>query len=113
MSSTGIPLLDTPRNKKERMLALALCEAEVKRRLWARDPVKWAQEKLGDTIWSGQQRILRAIRDHRKVAVATAHGVGKSFGASEIAGWWIDTHKAGEAFVVTTAPTAPQVRVIL
>jgi hypothetical protein len=27
--------------------------------------------------------------------------------------WWIDVHPPGEAFVVTTAPTTPQVEAIL
>lgn len=84
-----------------------------KRRRWEQDPVSWARERLGDTLWSGQVAILEAVRDHRKVAAATCHEIGKSYSAALLAGWWIDTHKPGEAFVVTTAPTNSQVRVIL
>jgi hypothetical protein len=39
--------------------------------------------------------------------------VGKSFLAAESACEWIDTHDIGEAFVVSTAPTSPQVSAIL
>lgn len=88
-------------------------EQEINRRRWARDPVVWARERLGDVLWSGQVAILEAVRDYRKVAAATCHEIGKSYSAALLAGWWIDTHKPGEAFVVTTAPTNSQVRVIL
>jgi hypothetical protein len=43
----------------------------------------------------------------------SCHEIGKSFIAALIACWWIDTHKLGEAFVVTSAPSASQVRTIL
>lgn len=92
---------------------LAAIEAELNRRRWAKDPVAWAREKLGDVLWSGQIKILEAVRDNRKTAAATCHEIGKSYDAGILAAWWIDTHKAGEAFVVTTAPTGPQVKVIL
>lgn len=88
-------------------------QAEIQRRRYILDPVAWDEEKLKDSIWSGQKKIMRAIQAHRKVAAMTCHGVGKSFIASVITGWWLDTHKPGDAFVVTTAPTAPQVKVIL
>lgn len=110
---TGVQLLDAPKNRQEALLALALAEAEIKRRRWARDPAIWAREKLGDILWSGQIRILDSVRDNRKTAATTCHEIGKSYDAGIIAAWWIDTHKPGEAFVITTAPTQPQVEVIL
>ena len=113
MIETGCALLDAPKTKKERMLAVALVAAEINRRRWAKDPVVWGRERLKATLWSGQVRILEAVRDNRKTAAATCHEVGKSFDAALLAGWWIDTHKAGEAFVVTTAPSNDQVRIIL
>lgn len=36
-----------------------------------------------------------------------------SWTASRITAWWLDSHPVGEAFVVTTAPTAAQVSAIL
>lgn len=80
---------------------------------WNHDPIAWATEKLGESLWSGQVEILQAVRDHRQTAVATAHEVGKSKSAGLLAAWWLDSHVPGEAFVVTTAPTQPQVEVIL
>ena len=92
---------------------LAEIEAELQRRRWAEDPEAWARERLGDELWSGQVRILQSVQQHRRTACPTCHEVGKSYSAGVIVAWWLDTHKPGEAFVVTTAPTAPQVEVIL
>jgi len=88
----------------------ALTERTVK---YQGEPVRWVQERLGQTVWSKQQEILRAVRDHRRTAVRSGHGVGKSHVASLVACWWLDTHPPGEAFVVSTAPTFSQVRAIL
>ena len=77
------------------------------------DPVRWVRERLGQTVWSKQREILGAVRDHRRVAVRSGHGVGKSWTAALVACWWLDTHPPGEAFVVSTAPTFSQVRAIL
>lgn len=65
------------------------------------------------TLWSAQRKIIEAVRDYRKVASKSCHEVGKSFSAALTACWWIDTHRLGEAFVVSTAPTAAQVKTIL
>lgn len=92
---------------------LAAIEGELNRRRYLADPPAWVAERMKDTIWSGQQKIMRALATHRKVAIQTCHGIGKSFIAAEIAAWWLDTHNPGEAFVVTTAPTGPQVQIIL
>lgn len=94
-------------------LELDQIEAELTRRRWAADPSDWAHEKLHDVLWSGQCRILNAVRDHRRVAAATCHSVGKSYSAALLSAWWLDTHKHGEAFVITTAPTDVQVERIL
>ncbi len=56
---------------------------------------------------------MESVRDFRKTAVHSCHAIGKSYIAARIAAWWIDTHPIGEAFVVTSAPTARQVRAIL
>ena len=92
---------------------LEAISAELGRRAYAKDPVLWAEDKLGDTLWSKQKQILRAVRDHRKVAVPSCHEIGKSFVSGILCGWWIDTSEPGEAFVVTSAPSTPQVRTIL
>lgn len=92
---------------------LAAIEAELNRRRHAREPKVWAEERLGDTLWSVQVAILNSLRDHRKTAVRSCHGAGKSFTAAIASGHWIDTNPLGDAFLVTSAPTGPQVRAIL
>lgn len=77
------------------------------------DPVRWVNERLQYQLWSKQKQIIESLRDERRVAVHTAHAVGKSLTAAAAACWWIDTHPAGEAFVVTSAPTHVQVQAIL
>jgi hypothetical protein len=83
--------------------------AELQRRIWARDPVAWAQERLGRRLWWGQKRALLALRDHRRVAIQSANGIGKTALAAVATGWWLDTHLPGQAFVVTSAATMQQV----
>lgn len=80
---------------------------------YASRPVEWVRERLGEYPWSKQQEVLNSVRDHRYTAVPSAHQTGKSFIAARIAAWWIDQHRPGEAFVVTTAPTAAQVSGVL
>lgn len=77
------------------------------------DPVVWAREKLGIELWSKQRDIATSVKDHKRTAVRSCHDAGKSFIASVIAAWWIDTHPPGEAIVVSTAPTYQQVHAIL
>ena len=82
-------------------------------RLYAHNPVGWVTERLKQIVWSKQSEIMLSIRDNRRTAVRSCHGVGKSHTASLVAAWWLDTHPPGEAFVVTSAPTFAQVRAIL
>ncbi len=81
--------------------------------LYADNPVGWVRERLRQVVWSKQREIMLSIRDNRRTAVRSCHGVGKSHTASLVAAWWLDTHPPGEAFVVTSAPTFAQVRAIL
>jgi len=76
------------------------------------DPVYWATQH-GIELWSGQKKILEAVRDHSQVGVASCHGVGKSYSAALVTAWWVDAHPDGEARVVTSAPTDKQVKTIL
>lgn len=79
------------------------------------DPVAWVEHR-GEEAWSTQRQIMAAICAHRTVAVPSCHGVGKSHIASRIAAWWVDVHGSKdptEVFLVTTAPTAAQVAVVL
>lgn len=81
----------------------------IQREVWALDPVSWARERLGRELWWGQKRALRALVKHRRVAIQSANGIGKTNLAAVACGWWLDTHKPGEAFVLTSAATMQQV----
>lgn len=76
------------------------------------DPVEWVQAR-GEFPWSVQREILESVRDNRYTAVQSCHEAGKSFIASRIIAWWIDSHPPGTAFVVSTAPSAAQVATIM
>jgi len=77
------------------------------------DPVAWATERAGAELWSGQRAILESVRVNRKTAVKACHGPGKSFTAGNVVAWWCDVHPPGSVMGVTSAPTAPQVSLIL
>jgi len=85
----------------------------IKRLEWRNNPVKWAEEKLGEHMWSKQIEIALSVSKNRKTAVPSCFASGKSWLASRLVTWWIDTHEPGDAFVVTTASTASQVKAIL
>lgn len=76
-------------------------------------PAEWARKKGNLKLWSKQRDICTSVIENKKTAVPSAHGVGKSKTAATIANWWIDNHPVGEAFVVSTAPSAPQIHAIL
>lgn len=80
---------------------------------YAHNPTGWVKDRLKEHMWSKQHQIAEAVRDLPLVAVHSAHDLGKSWLASRLAAWWLDSHDPFEAFVVSTAPTFPQVRAIL
>jgi hypothetical protein len=87
--------------------------AEQRRRKYLTAPDAWISDMLKEHLWSKQREIVLSVRDNRKTAVPSCHGSGKSFLAARIAAHWITNHPAGEAFVVSSAPTGRQVRNIL
>ncbi len=78
---------------------------------YVRDPVACCRELLGFDPWSRQAEILEAVRDHDRVAVRSAHGVGKTATAARAVLWWL-TGGPG-SIVITTAPTERQVKRLL
>jgi hypothetical protein len=76
-------------------------------------PVAWLHDRADEYAWDTQRAIFESVRDHRYTAVPSCHDSGKSWSASRIIGWWMDSHPTGSAFVVSTAPTAAQVSAIL
>jgi hypothetical protein len=102
------------RTIRDRLRAVAAKrQSQVNAALYADDPVGWVQGRLHQTVWSRQAQIMESVRDHRKTAVRSGHGIGKTHTAALVVSWWLDVHPPGSAFVVTTAPTFPQVRAIL
>jgi hypothetical protein len=77
------------------------------------DPVLWAKDKLGITLWSKQRTISESLVHNKRTAVKSCHGVGKTYLAAILTCWWIDIHDDEEVTVVTTAPTQHQVNVLL
>lgn len=81
--------------------------------VYRENPAGFVREVLGEQLWSKQAEIAQALMSRRRVAVPSCHAAGKSFLASRIVAWWLSCHPAGDAFVVTSAPTFAQVRAIL
>jgi hypothetical protein len=91
----------------------AALDDTAKFRPYLADPVGFVEKALGEPLWSKQREILLSVRDHRRTAVQSCHDVGKSFIAARASAWFLSRYDVGEAFVVTSAPTFPQVRAIL
>lgn len=67
------------------------------------DPAWFAREILGVHWWSRQVEIAQAVRDYRRVAVRSAHGIGKTFTAAGLALWFL--YSFPDSRVISTAPT--------
>lgn len=75
------------------------------------DPVGFAEQVLGLTLWSRQREMLEAIRDHSRVVVRSGHKTGKSLAAIAASLWWVCTRPMSR--VILTAPTFAQTKAIL
>jgi phage terminase large subunit len=85
--------------------AIALIEGYVKR------PSEYIQDVYGSKLWWKQQEIVEAVFKYRNVSVKSCNAVGKSYIAARVAHSFLMLHPG--SIVVTTAPTARQVRDIL
>lgn len=79
--------------------------------IYRNDPVRFAVEILGVTLWAKQIEILEAIRDHERVSVRSGHKIGKSRVAVVAALWFYCCFV--DARVVMSSVTARQVDAIL
>lgn len=75
------------------------------------DPVGFARDVLGLTVWPAMEAILLAVRDHKKVTVRSGHKVSKSTTAATIALWRCLCRERSRT--VLSAPTARQVKAII
>lgn len=74
-------------------------------------PEQFARDVLGSRWWSRQREVGRLVARHRRIAVKSANGVGKTYLAADLALWFLYTHRP--SIVLTTAPTWRQVRHLL
>lgn len=91
--------LDT--TKKEDVIALKRFNDSLK------NPAIFTQAVFGDSLWSGQAKIAKALEQHAKVSVRSCHGIGKTHLGSRIALRYLNQHP--DSIVITTAPTWRQV----
>ena len=73
-----------------------------------RDPVGFCRKILNFARWSKQREILESVRDHKRTAVRSGHGVGKTAISARAALWFMAAHPYSR--VITTAPTWSQVK---
>jgi len=85
--------------------------SDEKRLYYATRPIEFAEEILGVDIWSKQEEILEAVLINKRVTVKSCHGAGKTFTAAIVVLWFLICY--APSTVVTTAPTARQVKSIL
>ncbi len=78
---------------------------------WREDPVLFVIDMFGEKPYSKQEAILRALKNKRRVAVRSGHGVGKTKTAAWAAWWFFVTHPYAK--VITTAPTGRQLKKVL
>lgn len=73
---------------------------------WRQDPVAFVREAIGVEPVDWQQDALSALLSHDRIAIRSAHGVGKTSFLSWTMLWWITTHYPSK--IGCTAPSAPQ-----
>ena len=78
---------------------------------WAADPVGFVRDALGGDPWSKQVEILESVRDHKRTAVRSGHGLGKTKTAAWTCLWSLYAHR--RSIVITTAPSWHQVENLL
>jgi len=78
---------------------------------YKRDPVGYAKDIIGFSMWEKQAEMANAIANNRVVRVNAGHGVGKTSSAATLVNWFLDTNDP--VLVLTTAPTWNQVRTLL
>lgn len=93
----------------EAVLRVAFQESGTPYGLWHDDAVGFVEDVLGETTWSKQREVLDAIPHHKRVAVPSAFGTGKTHIAARAALWRSLVHPPGTSLTVTTATRFRQV----
>ena len=71
------------------------------------DPVRFSYEIIGNVHTDYQQNVMNLVADNKKVAWRSAHGLGKTFTASNILLWFLFTRFNSK--IITTASNWRQV----
>src|SRR5271167_1586831 len=71
------------------------------------DPVRFGELVLKHRYWAAQKELLRAVSQHKRVAVKSAHSTGKTHCIADLVLYWLARHKQG--CVITTSSSARQV----
>jgi hypothetical protein len=75
------------------------------------DPCFFVEHGLGHKTWSKQREILESVLKYEKTAVRACHSVSKTYTAAEIVVWFLNCIPNSK--VITTAPTFPQIKMLL
>ena len=76
------------------------------------DPVFFVQSVVGIAeLWGKQRDIMYSVRDNERTCVRSCNGAGKTYVSANVVAWFLTTHP--NSIVITTAPTARQVRELL
>lgn len=76
------------------------------------DPIFHIEEVQGvELIEDFQADLIRAVQKFERVAVRSCHNMGKTWTVAKLVLWFTSTHPGAK--VVTTAPTARQVKLLL
>ncbi len=67
---------------------------------WFADPRLFFEDVLGVQIYDKQVEMIKAVRDHKRVAVNGANNTGKDFICGRLIPWWHHTHKPAKTVVV-------------
>ena len=73
-----------------------------------KEPEKWLEQSFGMRLWEKQVEILRSTFENRYTACKSCFASGKSYLAAAATIAWL--HLFPESIVITTAPSARQVR---
>jgi hypothetical protein len=103
------PLAEAVRQAR-RQLELSW-ERDDKTYSYATDPATYLREVLKFYAWSRQRQIAESVRDHKRTAVKSAHGTGKTAIAARVGLHFLATRPRSR--VITTAPTWTQVETLL
>lgn len=77
--------------------------------LWQDDPVGFAEDVIGATLYSKQIEVLTSVLTNKVTRVPSTHAAAKTFTAALASVWWPSVYPVTTARVVTTAPRLRQV----